>query len=219
MNNYDEVKTNELYHYGVLGMRWGFRRFQPYSLIPRKSGKGGQETGIAKKNSKTPKSLLVSGLNKGKRPKADGNVPVNEVKKSRSQRSTEAKAEREAKTARQRKENIEKIINSGDINKVYEHRGELTTNQLNDAINRINTEAKVIELYNQANPTRGQKFLRATKNLADYNTSVDNIYKSYNNAARLINSFGREPADGDQAPYIQDASGKGNKRQKNKKKK
>lgn len=34
---------NELMHYGVLGMKWGIRRYQPYSVKPRGSGKGGKE--------------------------------------------------------------------------------------------------------------------------------------------------------------------------------
>ena len=40
-----------LAHYGILGMHWGIRRFQPYSVHPRKGGEGGKETGEAKKAS------------------------------------------------------------------------------------------------------------------------------------------------------------------------
>lgn len=45
----DYLEHSVLCHYGVVGMHWGVRRYQPYSTVPRKSGKGGKELGAAKK--------------------------------------------------------------------------------------------------------------------------------------------------------------------------
>lgn len=53
-----------LAHYGILGQKWGIRRFQPYSVRGRQSGEGGKEVGLAKKKSKAPtKEQLLKSTN------------------------------------------------------------------------------------------------------------------------------------------------------------
>lgn len=181
-----------LAHYGVVGMHWGIRRFQPYSLIPRKSGKGGKETGAAKKSSKSSSNTTISSG------------------KSRNQKSADAakNREQEAKTARERKEQVEKIVRSGDINQIYEHRKELSDKQLREAINRINTEKEVADLYRKANPTQLEKMANTAKKLKDLNEGFDQVAKAYNNVARTVNMVTGEDT-GETMKFIKDASTKG----------
>lgn len=181
-----------LAHYGVVGMHWGIRRFQPYSLIPRKSGKGGKETGAAKKSSKSSSNTTTSSG------------------KSRNQKSADAakNREQEAKTARERKEKIEKIVRSGDINQIYEHRKELSDKQLKEAISRINTEKEVADLYRKANPTQLEKMANTAKKLKDLNDGFDQVAKAYNNVARVVNMATGEDT-GEAMKFIKDANVKG----------
>lgn len=49
-----------LAHYGVRGQRWGIRRYQPYSIRGRTSGKGGKEIGEAKRKGPSHEDLIKS---------------------------------------------------------------------------------------------------------------------------------------------------------------
>lgn len=69
MKTYAIVNEEDLVHYGVLGMKWGIRRYQPYSVRPRGSGKGGVE-----KIKKTSSNNVASGtyiINKYTSPKRE----------------------------------------------------------------------------------------------------------------------------------------------------
>lgn len=204
-----DIMTDDfLAHYGVLNMHWGIRRYQPYSLIPRKSGKGGKELGAAKRGSKTNNPIKKTLTKISKNKKTTNKVTAKKVSttekkgssnKSRSQKSREAKVkyESEAKTAKQRAAQLDKILRSGDAKQIYEHKSELSSAQLKSAIDRLNTETQLKNIVASQNATPITKLKKLASKVDDANNIVRTGIKAYETASEikgLIKSTKRKQA-------------------------
>ena len=127
-NILDESIPNEDYleHYGVLGMKWGIRRYQPY---PKGDGPKGRFIGEKAKGA-------VSAVGRGMTSAA--RATKNRVVKAK--QAYDAKApEREAKRAEREAERWEHKISSHK-KKAYKNAGKLSDEELNARIDRLRRE-------------------------------------------------------------------------------
>lgn len=131
-----------LAHYGIMGMKWGIRRYQPY---PKGEGRKGKFLGEVKK-------AVTSGANKV------GTVVKTEARKKADQRKAAAEERARVKTeASKRGVSVEKYqkqiskeerlrkvaLESHNPRKVAKGMQYLTDQELNQKLTRLQTEAKI----------------------------------------------------------------------------
>ena len=175
----------ELYHHGILGQKWGVRRFQYAD------------------------GTLTPAGRKRYRVDSEGNL----VEKTRSERKAEAKQAHAAKVEEQKqrrlereKETLEKkkerIVASRDPKLIYENKDLFTFQELNDLYNVMQKEKQIKEMIPKGE-TYMDKIRSFSKNAGDMANAIDNGADFYDSIAKVSNSI-----LGTDLPRIKDAKEK-----------
>lgn len=160
------------------------------------SGSGGSISSAVRTSIKK----LSDGSTSLKNRKTD-RTPVKKLSRNQKSKQETEKKISELKTVRQRKDAAASVINSGNAKKVMENRDVLTTTQLKNAIDRINTEKQLRQLVVEQNPSTLTKIAKVVtpENVRKVSDLVDSTASLYNNVARIANAT---RPDADQLPYI-----------------
>lgn len=172
---------DQLMHHGILGMKWGVRRFQPYG--PGQKVKGGKEVGLA-----TKVKQKVTGI-------ADG-VKQHKVKKQKAAIAKKAAATKKANAdyAAAKK----KAIESGTIEDLAKFKGDLTNEEYGRAFMRLQNEKKMSEMVAANQKTVWDtidKGMDIAKKLTGYANTVADFKEKTDRLSDVLNKKSKEEED------------------------
>lgn len=183
LQTYNEY-IDSLEHHGILGQRWGRKNGPPYPLDANDHSAAEKKAGW--------RQSLEGAADKVKSAVQKHNEKV-EAKKAEKAAQNEKK-EQEAEEQRRAKAEADKqaIIESGDAEKIKSIANELTNQELQIAVNRMNLMRQVDMNIPTPQPVEN-KINSAIGKLDKAATTVSNGINAYNKIANIYNKFNDPP--------------------------
>jgi len=167
------MTNQEFYHEGKKGQKWGQRNYQNKDGTWTALGKARRRKGIGGGRKESLSSRLVkrARLTLGKGKKSSG--------------TSEGEAQPKPKKPLTGAEKS-KIVESGDAKLVKKHVSELSTEEIQRAINKINKTKELNAIIKEQEPKK-KTLNERVRNLADLSKSVSDLAKSANDIKNLYN--------------------------------
>lgn len=185
---HNDWRDYHLSHHGVLGMRWGIRRYQPYGVGYQRIGnEGGKITGNARKYGS------VEGTTKKTFGQKIKEIPKNIKKAYRRHENkknlAKARQIRKEKAVKEQKEAAERerILKTGSASELYKNRDKFSSKEINDAISRINTESRLRDLKTEEMIKKADDINKIVNRVITYGQTAKNLLDTGENLMKTVN--------------------------------
>lgn len=186
---YPTQNTNELYHHGILGQRWGHKNGPPYPLDS--SDHSPEEKKAMRKAARAERSA---------------------ARKQKKQVKHEIKAQKKAEKAEAERQ---KVLREGSLKDIRKYKGKISNAEYQDIFKRLENEERLDNFDKQKKVNAATKIKAAKSVVSDLNSGTDAALKLYNRGAAIWNVIAEKKGWQPQDLPIIDAGGKKKKTKSN----